>query len=171
MENIHDFLLSRGTWQNTHLLAELLMALLRKLKAHARQIVVIMMPKAGGRKDTPKVISTRHSNDLLERKRDVHIDYHSASDCHGVKMGWRRVNGSRRWWIDGELYRHSQATEAPSKIALFPRRKMFIEPSFFILFYFNFIFINKMTLWVCESSGWWGFVAIFTSTAHQFAGL
>lgn len=33
--------------------------------------------EAGIQKDTPKVISTRHSNDLPERKRDVHIDYHS----------------------------------------------------------------------------------------------
>lgn len=120
--------------------------------------------EVGTQKDTPKVINTRHSNDLPERKRDVHIDYHSPSDCDGVKMGWRRVNGSRRWWIDGELYRRSRAHRSPFKNHIISWESLKKNVCRACLF-------HKMTLWVCESSGWWGFVTIFSSSTHQFTDL
>lgn len=121
--------------------------------------------EAGAQKDTPKVISARHSNDLSERKRDVHMDYRSPSDCTGVKMGWRQVNGSR-WWIDWELDRHSRAHRSPFKNDIISQESLKKDGSVAGVFFLTWLFF-----WVRESSGWWGFVAIFSSTTHPFPDL
>lgn len=64
--------LSRRTRQHTHLLAELLMALLRKLKAHARQIVVIMTPRPALGETHPK--SLAHVTQVIcQRERGMYI--------------------------------------------------------------------------------------------------
>lgn len=48
------------------------MALLRKLKAHARQIVVIMMPRSALRKTHPKSL-TRVTQTICQRERGMYI--------------------------------------------------------------------------------------------------
>lgn len=105
--------LLRRTWQSTHLLTELLMSLLQKLKAHTRQIVLIMMLRPALRRTHPK--SLAHVTQMIcQRERRMYLLIIVLSQI-ALKMGWSRVNGSRRWWIDGELYQHSQAHRSSFK--------------------------------------------------------